>query len=887
MAADHQERTPWADEAQQLADRLQADPTQGLTEAEARRRLGEHGPNLLRRVERVSLLAILLNQVKSLIIILLLAAALVSAAFGEYVEALAIGAALLINAAIGFVTELRAVRSMEALYELNEVLARVVRDGKERTLPAQELVPGDVVVLEGGDMITADLRLIEGANVAADESVLTGESLPVSKDPAALPPETLLADRTNTLHKGTAVTRGFARALVVATGMHTELGKIAALVEEAEDRETPLEARLERLGRRLIVMALAIASLVTAGGLISGQDTLLTIETGIALAVAAVPEGLPVVATMALARGMWRLAQRNALIRKLSAVETLGATTVILTDKTGTLTENRMTVTLLQLADGEPLALREAPLQELAAAPGPLRRALEVAALCNHATLEAGDAEQGLGDPLEVALLAAATRGGLQRDALLTEGPEVKQDAFDPALRMMATTHQRPDGLLVAVKGAPEAVLAAATSELRQDGPHPLSDERRAWWAAQETALAKQGLRILALASKAPAGLDEETYADLTFVGLLGLQDPPRAGVRDSIQACRSAGIRVVMATGDQAVTAQAIAKAVGLSEDAEPLVITGAQLSDTLGDVDRLRRTTVFSRVDPEQKLSLVDAFQRGGDVVAMTGDGVNDAPALQKAEIGVAMGQRGTQVAREAADMVLRDDSFASIVVAIRQGRVIFENIRQFVLYLLSCNTAEILVIGGASLVGLPLPLLPLQILFLNLVTDVFPALALGFGEGDAGTLERPPRDPKEPFVTRAHWIGIGVYGLIITLSVLSALSVALHVLNYDTEAAVSVSFLTLAFTQLWHVFNVRHHGSSFFGNDVIRNPHVWGALAWCTLLLLAAALFAPLARILGVVELDASGWGLIFGFSLVPWALGQLRHGLARQAASDSGV
>ncbi|MCA8921862.1 MAG: cation-transporting P-type ATPase [Planctomycetes bacterium] len=881
MSAENEsELQAWALEAAQVGEHLEGDLERGLLPTEVRRRLLEHGPNLLRRVERTSLWRLLLNQVKSLIILLLLAASVVSALFGEWVEATAIAAALVINGAIGFFTELRAVRSMEALSELNVVLTRVLRDGKEQTVPAQDLVPGDVLILEGGDVVTADLRLVEGSQVGADESVLTGESLPVSKHTAPLPAETLLADRQNMLHKGTALTRGYARVVVVTTGMQTELGKIAALVAEAVDQETPLEVRLERLGRRLIVVALAIATLVTVGGLLSGQDPRLTIETGIALAVAAVPEGLPVVATMALARGMWRLAQRNVLIRKLSAVETLGATTVILTDKTGTLTENRMTVTELRLGDGEALDPGAGGPQALDANPA-LRSALEVAALCNHATLpsEGADPSEGLGDPLEVALLRAAAQAGIRREQLLAQEPEVREDAFDPELKMMATHHEGPDGLRVAVKGAPEAVLAAATHELRAGGEVELTPERRRWWHEHDTSLAEQGLRVLALAVKRPTEPAAATYEGLTFVGLVGLQDPARAGIRASVEACRGAGIRVVMATGDQAATARTIAVAAGLTEDPEPLVLSGREIEGALNDPQQLRKVAVFARVDPAQKLSLVEAFQRAGEVVAMTGDGVNDAPALRRAEIGVAMGQRGTQVAREAADMVLRDDSFESIVVAIRQGRVIFENIRKFVLYLLSCNLAEIMVIAGASLVGLPLPLLPLQILFLNLVTDVFPALALGFGEGDPGTLHRPPRDPQEPFVTRAHWIGVAIYGAVITGSVLGALALALHGLALPPEAAVSVSFLTLGFAQLWHVFNMRQRGSSFWGNDVVRNPHVWGALAWCTLLLLTAAWIDPLAKVLGVVQIGAQGWLMVAGFSLAPWLLGQVAHACVR--------
>jgi P-type Ca2+ transporter type 2C len=883
---------PWALEPAVVAEQLGVDPTRGLTSPEVQARLERHGPNSLRRVERKSAAEILLNQGKSLIVALLLAAGLVSAAFGEWIEAGAIAAVLVINTLIGFLTELRAVRSMEALRDLGQVQARVLRGGQEMEVPAQDLVPGDVVILEGGDVVTADLRLVEASKLEVDESVLTGESLPVEKSPAAVPAGTPLADRRDMLHKGTALTRGSATALVASTGMATELGKIAALVAEAGDEPTPLEQRLERLGRRLIVVAMGIAGAATVGGILSGKDVYLMVETGIALSVAAIPEGLPVVATMALARGMWRLARRNALIRELSAVETLGATSIILTDKTGTLTENRMTVTQVVLADagvvevsGEGLQLQGSFTSggtELSTGAGPLREALELCALCNNASLpEPGGEGLGLGDPLEVALLVAAAKAGIERKRLLELEPELQEEAFDPALKMMATLHQSSSGVRIAVKGAAEAVLEASTSEAGAAGA--LAPERRTWWLEQNAALAARGLRVLALATRAVASAPSSLYEELTFVGLVAMQDPPRAGVKDTVAACRRAGVRVVMATGDQPATALTIARAVGLGDDDQSQVVAGPELQAALAQPERLARTAVFARVDPAQKLELVKAFQRTGAIVAMTGDGVNDAPALKQAEIGVAMGLRGTQVAREAADMVLRDDSLDSIVVAVRQGRVIFENIRQFVLYLLSCNVSEIGVIAVASLLGLPLPLLPLQILFLNLVTDVFPALALGFGEGDPGTMERSPRDPQEPFLARRHWVEIGAHAAVITACVLGALLVALGPLGYQAPAAISISFLTLGFAQLWHVFNARNPGSSFLGNDVVRNPHVWGAIGLCTVLLLATAWIAPLAKLLAVVPPDLQGWAVVLGFSLVPWVLGQASHALRSSSAA----
>lgn len=883
---------PWARDAAATVADLGVDPERGLAAAEVAARQRRYGPNQLQDLAPRSAWTILLNQGRSLIVLLLAAAALLSLAFGDLVEALAIVAVLGINTLIGFVTELRAARSMEALRRLGAVEARVVRDRVEAMVPAQELVPGDLVLLEGGDVVSADLRLLDSSGLEADESILTGESVPVEKESAAVAPDSPVAERSNMLHKGTAVTRGSARAVVVKTGMSTELGRIAELVSGSEDEEeTPLELRLERLGRRLIVVVLGIAALATLAGILSGKDVLLMVETGVALAVAAIPEGLPVVATMALARGMWRLARRNAQVRRLAAVETLGATSVILVDKTGTLTENRMTVTRIILpgsgrvtVEGEGLELEGrfvgANGDVLAAAGSPLRDLLEVGALCGNAALvRDGDDVQPLGDPLEVALLVAAEKGGVQREALLATCQELREEAFDPVLRLMATVHRRDQAILVAVKGAAEAVVPRCAAELRSTGAVALTDEDRERWLAADRELAAGGLRVLALASRRAAREDVDPYADLTLLGLVGMLDPPRHGVREAIQACHESGVRVVMVTGDQPPTSRAVAEEVGLIQEGRGRVVRGVELAEVIDRPEVLEETAIFARVDPAQKLMLVKAMQKTGAVVAMTGDGVNDAPALKKADIGVAMGQRGTQVARDAADMVLRDDSLASIVVAIRQGRAIFENIRQFVLYLLSCNIAEVGVITVAVIFGLPLPLLPLQILFLNLVTDVFPALALGFGEGDPALLHRPPRPADESLLTRRHWRRMLFHGAVLTATVLVALGLALWVLDLERRQATTISFFTLAFAQLWHVFNVRTRGSTFLGNNVVRNPWVWGALLLCSALLLATVAVPSVARVLELRTPSATGWMLILGMSLVPWAIGQVGHALAR--------
>ena len=872
----------WAQPASVVADELDTDPATGLTEAEVKQRRARFGPNRLREHRRRSTLGILFDQFKSLIIALLGAATLVAFAFDETLEGWAILVVIALSVGIGFVTELRAIRSMEALFALGSVKTRVRRDGRVMEVSAEALVPGDVVVIEAGDVITADLRIAEASKLQADESALTGESVPVGKDDEPVEPDAPLAERTSMLYKGTAVTRGAGLGLVTATGMTTELGAISALVETAEDVATPLEERLARLGRRLIGITLAVAAFVTVSGVLAGKSLFLMIETGIALAVAAVPEGLPVVATIALARGVRRMAKRNALLNRLEAVETLGSTGVILTDKTGTLTENRMTVTRLVVAagavevEGEGLEL-EGTFEQDGQLLDPtedavLRTLLEVGVLCNDADLERGDPPTATGDPMEVALLVLGAKAGMSRAELIAAQPEVREEAFDPDVKMMATFHADEAGdYRVAVKGGPGAVLRACSHELRADGSAvPLTDERRQAWLEQNHDLAQSGLRVLAVATKQVASEDADPYCDLHLVGLVGFEDPPRDGVREAIEACRAAGIEVVMVTGDQPATALGIGRAVGLADD-DATAVTGAELADveaaSEAERERLLTVPIFARVTPKQKLDLIALHQAAGHVVAMTGDGVNDAPALKKADIGVAMGLRGTQVAREAADMVLQDDAFSTIVAAVRQGRVIFGNIRRFVFYLLSCNVSEVMVVGMAALLGMMLPLLPLQILFLNLVTDVFPALALGMGEGDEGIMRKPPRAADASILNRSHWLGIASYGALITLTVLGSLWAAQAVLGLDAGGAVTVSFLTLAFAQLWHVFNMRAMDADLVVNEITRNPYVWGALVLCVVILLGAVYLPGPALVLAIEPPSAEAWGLILGASLVP--------------------
>lgn len=860
---------PWAHPASEVETALGVAVDQGLTSREAADRLSVVGPNQLQVSRPTRWWEILGRQLRSLVVVLLGAAALVSFLFGETIEAGAVVAVLAINTLLGFVAELRAVRSMESLRQLGRSMTRVRRDGSESMLSDEELVPGDIVLLEGGDRIAADLRVLDSAQLQVDESILTGESLPVDKEAAAISPQAELHARTSMLHRGTTVTHGNVAAVVVGTGMRTELGRIAALVESAEEEVTPLEERLDELGRRLVFVTVGIAAVATLAGIATGKPLLLMVQTGIALAVAAIPEGLPIVATIALARGMWRMARRNALVNHLSTVETLGSTTVILTDKTGTLTENQLAVETVVTAGGS----HELPDVVAATDPEPVET-LRLGALCNDASLT--ESGEGVGDPLEVALLEAARDVGIDVDDVRASNTRVREVAFDSDTRMMATFHRDDDGLFVAVKGAAEEVLDRCLEpgeDLASAGSDSPADTRL---LAANDALAARGYRVLAVATKRVAHENEEPYEGLTFVGLVGLLDPPRSEVVGAVEACRTAGIDIVMLTGDQALTAAHIAKEVGVVADHDPAVVLGRDIPEleSLPDSGREKylRTRIFARVDPAQKLDLVALHQSAGGVVAMTGDGVNDAPALKKADIGVAMGQRGTQVARDAADMVLTDDSFASIVAAAHQGRVIFGNIRRFVVYLMSCNVSEILIVSGAVAANAPLPLLPLQILFLNLVTDVFPALALALGEGDAGLMQQPPRDPQEPVLSRAHWMRIIGFSLLISAATLAAMAISIKVLGYSGSRAVTVSFATLALAQLWHVFNLRDRTSSTLRNDVVSNPWVWGALALCTGLLVAAIHLPGLSRVLGTTAPGLEGWGVILTMSLVPCLLGQ---------------
>ena len=892
---------PWTHSREDVVEELDVSQEKGLNSSQVEERKNQYGPNRLHTKEEKPAFSIFIDQWKNLVVLLLAAASAVSFAFGKWLDGTAIAIAVLISVGLGFFTELKAIRSMEALRRMGTAKAKAIREGNLNEIPAEELVPGDLIALEAGDVVPADIRLYEASKLKIDESALTGESAPVEKgvDPveeADIP----LAERKNMAYKGTAVTGGSGKGVVVSTGMDTELGNIASMAEEAEEEETPLEKRLDRLSRRLIWATLIIGGMVGGIGYFTQDDAFRIIETAVVLAVAAIPEGLPIVATIALARGMWRMLEHNAQINRLSAVETLGATTIICADKTGTLTENRMTVSRIHLpsenkGDRRQVRVADENGSENGSENGPfteedqtldptedslLRRVLETGVLCNNAELDSEnpmDPGKAVGDPMEVALLIAGARAEINRSSLLQEHPEAKEVAFDPSVKMMATVHEADEGYRIAVKGAAEAVLEACSRVQVNGNTRELDSRHRKEWVDLNLEMARAGLRVLAAAAKQTDDPEADPYSDLNFLGLFGLMDPPREGMDRSIAECRQAGIRVVMVTGDHPETARSIGNQVSIVEGRELAVEKGEKLKppEEMSNSDRnsLLETPIFARVSPRQKLNLVSLHQDAGDIVAMTGDGVNDAPALQKADIGIAMGRRGTQVARDAADMVLKDDAFNSIVVAVEQGRIIFDNIRKFILYLLSGNMGEIMIVAFALPFNVPIPLLPLQILYLNMIGDVFPALALGLGEGDKQVMERPPRDPEEPIMTQSHWAAIVGYGLLISLTVLGAFFVALTWLDVDDSGAVTVSFLTLAFARLWHVFNMRDKGAGLMDNEVTRNPFVWYALGICIVLLILAVYVPGLSTILEMVRPGFQGWLLILGASVIPLIVVQI--------------
>ncbi|HET9229147.1 MAG TPA: cation-translocating P-type ATPase [Thermoanaerobaculia bacterium] len=812
-----------------VLERLGTDAGRGLSAEEAARRLQERGPNELQAAERISPWTVLAGQFKNVLVVVLIAAVAMSAVLGHTVEAVVIGAILLLSVLLGFIQEYRAERAIEALREMAAPTAKVLRDGAQREIPARDLVPGDLIFLGPGDRVPADSRMIEAVNLQAEEAALTGESVPVAKTAEALEGELGIGDRRNLVFAGTAVTYGRGRAVVVETAMQTEFGKVAQMLESVESGPTPLQRNLDRVGRVLALAGLGVVAAVVALGLSRGQSFFDILLFGIALAVAVVPEALPAVVTISLALGVRRMVKRHALIRRLPAVETLGSVTVICSDKTGTLTKDEMTVRRIWV-DGqlhEVTGAGYAPEGEIRPEPGRgVLWLLEAAVLASDARLIHGENWEVQGDPTEGALIVAAAKAGLQKEDLDGRMPRLDEIPFTSESKRMTTIHRTESGIVAFAKGAPEVLLPSCTRRLTEDGDAPL-DREEVLRVAQE--MAGEALRVLAVACRSDA-THENAEGEMVFLGLVGMIDPPRPEAKEAIRTAESAGIKPVMITGDHPETAQAIARELGILKEGR--VVTGADL-DRMGEAELERdvdQIEVYARVSPAHKLSVVTALQKRGHSVAMTGDGVNDAPALKKADIGIAMGMTGTDVTKEAAAMTLTDDNFASIVAAVEEGREVFENIKKYLMFLLSSNVGEIGLMAAASLAGLPLPLSAVQILYVNLATDGLPALALAVDPPEPDLMKRPPRDPRTGIFTRP------VVSLMLLGGIWSAL-VNLWLFNWSLESgrsleeAMAMTFLSLVGIQFVKAYNYRSdHRSALsrpFANRWLNLAVLWELL------------------------------------------------------------
>lgn len=851
--------------ADQVLRKLDSNAVTGLSRAEAERRLTTYGPNRLLEKPPKSRLLLLRDQFKGLLILVLIGAALLAGAIGDIKDALVILVVVVVNALLGFHQEYRAEQSLAALRKMLAPEAEVRRDGKTEMLPAEQLVPGDIVLLDAGDRVPVDGRVIGAHNFEVDESSLTGESHTVGKRSDVLEGQDIpLAERENMLYMNTTVTRGRAEIVVTATGMQTEIGRLAGMLTEAEETPTPLQVQLDGLGKRLASIAGVVVVIMLIGGLLRDEPWLQMVMTAIALAVAAIPEGLPAVVTVTLALGLHRMARQRAIVKRLAAVETLGCTSVICTDKTGTLTVNRMTARALYArgcrfdvkgedyqTSGRILA-GDAELSELEPVLLPF-------VLCNDAHLRAGKV---VGDPMEGALLLLAAKGGLVREALMERYPRIAEIPFDAAHRYMASFHLDGEQVRIFVKGAPEVIIEQCTKWLDRDGETALESDLKAALLAANESLAEEGLRVLAAASRTlPAGefnLAADLFhhmGEMRLDGLVGLMDPPRPEVHDAIATCHRAGIIVKMITGDQKVTAAAIADELGIRGE----VLSGTEL-DILSDAElagRIEAVGVFARATPEQKVRVVHALKARGHVVAVTGDGVNDAPALKSADIGVAMGKTGTDVTKEAATMVLTDDDFATIVQAVEEGRTIYDNIVKFVRFQLSTNIGAILTVFTAPLLGLPLPFSPIQLLWVNIIMDGPPAMALGVDPSRPGAMDDPPRNRDERILTARRMGNLAAYGTTMAVGTLGVLLWGLQ--TRTEEQALTLAFTTFVLFQVFNVFNARTEHGSAFNSVFFQNHLLWLVVCGVVGLQLLAVHWGPAQAIFNTTDLTFSDWVL----------------------------
>ena len=809
----------------------------GLSADESQKRLSQYGYNRLEEKPGKSPLLIFFEQFTNILILILIVAAVISAFIGDLTDTIVILAIVLLNAVIGFFQEYRAERALAALKKLEIPAATIIRDGKHQQIPATEIMPGDIVVLTAGEIVPADIRLIESPNLMIDESSLTGESTPVEKSTDIISGEASLADRRNMAFKGTVITYGRGVGVVVTTGMSTELGRIAYLLQETEKIKTPLQIKLDVMGKRLAVVALLLCLIIFIAGVWRGESLQLMSLTAISLAVAAIPESLPAVITIVLALGAYRMSKVNALIRKLPAVETLGCVTAICSDKTGTLTQNKMKVEFIY--DGKELK------KKWSLDTSDMNLIFKAMTLCNDASI---DSDKGIGDPTEIALLKAASKLGINKSELEKKYPRVNEIPFDSFKKRMTTIHSSPENQeihLAFMKGSVDSLLDTCSIDNNIKGQIIKENEK----------MAGDGIRVLAVAYREiKKGISTaEVEKEFTFLGLVGMIDPPREEAYEAVKICMKAGIVPIMITGDHPSTAKSIAKRLGITNE-NGQTITGrdmevlepAHLNNLLSSV------RIFARVSPEDKIRIVSALKEKGHIVAMTGDGVNDAPALKKADIGIAMGITGTDVSKEASDIILRNDNFATIVKAVYEGRVIYDNIRKFIRYMLSTNSGEILTMFFALMIGMPLPILPIQILWINLVTDSFPALALGVEPAEKNVMNRPPRDPKESIFARGLWQHIIWVGLLMSFGTLGVMAWGLK--YDDLDHARSMVFFTLAGFQMFHVMAIRSERESIFTLGLLSNKALLGAVLLTFLLQLMITYIPILQRIFKTAPLSA---------------------------------
>jgi Ca2+-transporting ATPase len=896
------------------------DPRAGLTWEEARSRQERSGRNELSEGKKISPATLLLNQFKDFMVLVLMGATLISGLLGEYLDAVTIIAIIIMNGVLGFIQEFRAERSLRALKELSAPSAKVIREGEGHQIAARELVPGDIVLLESGDRIPADLRFLEANGLYVEESALTGESVPVAKHTGALADEDVpLGDQRNLGFMGTMVTQGTGRGVIVRTGMETEMGKIADLIQNTDAMMTPLQHRLEQLGKILIGVAIGLTVMVVVAGILHGQPPYAMFLAGVSLAVAAIPEGLPAIVTIALALGVQRMIKRKAIVRKLPSVETLGCASVICSDKTGTLTQNKMTVTHLWVSgqvfevsgDGyAPYgAIHTAGVQIDARKEPVLDKLLQVSVLCNNAKLRQEETDNRKkkgkektesvwnisGDPTEGALVVLGAKAGYTADTLQDNYQRMHELPFDSERKRMSVIVSHASGRMVCTKGAPDVLLQHCSYVLWEGKVIPFTPTLKAKVTAANEGMAKSALRVLGLAYRDLKPSDrhdgyEHVEQQLVFVGLAGMIDPPRREVREAISKCRKAGIKTVMITGDHQATAEAIAHDLGMLPSGG-LVMNGQQLA-LMGDGElesRVEDIYVYARVSPEHKLRIVKALQRRGHVVAMTGDGVNDAPAIKAADIGIAMGISGTDVSKEASALILSDDNFATIVAAIEEGRGIYENIRKFIRYLLASNVGEILTMFFAMMAGLPLPLLPIQILWVNLVTDGLPAMALGVDQAEKDLMTQKPRLAKENIFARRLGWKIVSRGVLIGLCTLAAFWIALVNDPQDPDNlahAQSIAFATLVMAQLIHVFDCRSSRSIFHRNPLQNAYLVLAVLS--SLALMLGVLYVPhMQPIFKTVPLGWQDWILVLIAAGIPTFLMGFGSVMSRPRARKPGL